>query len=834
MVGGILLGDWLAHSSPSLSSLDNGHQAQWLWSCALVLGLCALLCRWWARTLESPRLRRHLDWRHGSERPLLWLGIAALSCSLHLWHEVHSPGKRLAAQIPPSGCTIEAEGIVIEEPGERGHFRVRLDTTTMLGRQQQAGAKVIALWPMERTGYMKRPVVDISTLPRYGDRVRLKGMINLLQRTRNPGEFSKQKVWQREDIVAELSVRYREDAQIIGHDEGHWLIARSLELRHWMERTLAQGIEDEPEIVAVLESIVLGTQSDTPQELFDLFRYTGTIHLFSVSGLHVAMVAALSLFLFQALGVPRRWMLLAVLPMLWGYAFITGLAAATVRATTMATIALLGVALYRVALPWNTLGLAAIVILAVDTQQLFRAGFQLSFLLVAALLVGVRPVNNRLLPLAQPDPFLPPRLWSRTIRARVWAWKHAAGALSVSLVAWVASIPLTLYYFRLFSPSSVPANLVAGVLSWVILALSLASAAAGVVCTWLSVTLNNANWLFTKALLGGLAFFANLPWAHRYVELPSVEPTPLCAIQVFDLAGGGATVLHLDMNGERRTWMLDCGSSAAFRWTVLPYLRERGVNRLDGVLLTHGDSAHISGSVDLLAEMPVGEVLDAPLRDRSLHRRKVHSLLAAGDRGKAIVRRGDKVTLAPGATLHILFPPSPMPPTGLPLRTADDKAIVARLDIEIPTKRGRHGELRGEPTVRRLLFTSDAGFGTEEWLRENAAAGELQADVVIKGRHTADYSGTPAFLHAVRPQLVVASGAPFPAEQRIDERWAAKLEASGVKLLRQDQSGAVRLAIDHDGTLRAHGFLDKEGYSFDGTSSPSSSSNSSISSSPSQ
>jgi competence protein ComEC len=232
--------------------------------------------------------------------------------------------------------------------------------------------------------------------------------------------------------------------------------------------------------------------------------------------------------------------------------------------------------------------------------------------------------------------------------------------------------------------------------------------------------------------------------------------------------------------------MVDCGSASAFTYAVCPYLRSRGVTRLDGLVLTHGDAQHIGGTTELLSELDPAEVVDSPLRDRSSTRKALHAALEASGLGKTLVARGDVLTLAPGVVLRVLFPPP-----GYVAGLADDKALVLRLDAD----------------GKRLLLSSDAGFLTETWLLENAPADELRCDVWIKQRHHSDFSGTPDFLAAARPSVIVASGAETPAEAERDAAWAAEVEARGIRLLRQDATGAVHVALDARGHWTAEPFL---------------------------
>ena len=182
----------------------------------------------------------------------------------------------------------------------------------------------------------------------------------------------------------------------------------------------------------------------------------------------------------------------------------------------------------------------------------------------------------------------------------------------------------------------------------------------------------------------------------------------------------------------------------------------------------------------------MAEVIDTPPRDRSSYRRALHASLEAAGKGKALVARGDTLTLAPGVVLHVLFPPE-----GFRASCADDQALVLRLDA----------------AGRRILLSSDAGFLTENWLLENAPPEALRSDLWIKQMHANDFSGTPDFIQAVRPSVIVASSTAFPPEEQIKEEWAAQVEALGIRLLRQDRTGAVRITLDTHGAWQAEPFL---------------------------
>jgi beta-lactamase superfamily II metal-dependent hydrolase len=219
---------------------------------------------------------------------------------------------------------------------------------------------------------------------------------------------------------------------------------------------------------------------------------------------------------------------------------------------------------------------------------------------------------------------------------------------------------------------------------------------------------------------------------------------------------------------------------------VRDYLHWAGVNRLSGLFLTHGDSLHIGGTLELLNDFPKTQVFDNPAPDRSaLHRRLFlmdSELKKRGLKYSSLVA-GQRLHLAHGVGAVVLFPPP-----GFAGNNADDQTFVIRLSIAPATF---------------VLLMSDSGAETEQALLSNGM--ELHSDILIKGQHHSAASGSGAFLNAVRPQLIIATSQDSPEHERISENWADEVRARGIKLFRQDETGAVELGFrGNEWTARAY------------------------------
>ena len=98
---------------------------------------------------------------------------------------------------------------------------------------------------------------------------------------------------------------------------------------------------------------------------------------------------------------------------------------------------------------------------------------------------------------------------------------------------------------------------------------------------------------------------------------------------------------------------------------------------------------------------------------------------------------------------------------------------------------------------------SDNGEETERALLSNGS--KLQSDILVKGQHSSGSSGSAPLLDAVRPRLIIATSREFPEHERISDEWAEQLRARGIKLFRQDETGAVELKFSgNEWTARAY------------------------------
>ncbi len=651
-----------------------------------------------------------------------WLVLAASFYALHLFNLRPPSALALASRLGSNPTLVRATGLIIDEPRNREpsrfyRFTLQLEEIVIADTLMRCRAQVVVAWPNES--------------PAYGDRIEVTGSASNVAPPRNPGQFDLAGWLKRRGILSEIVVRDARDGRIVEATGGNWLIALSHRFRKWTQRQLRTDLEDDDRVAAIISSMVLGTQDEAADQLAESFRQTGTFHLFAVSGFNVAILALLVQQLLQPFGLHRgKFSPVIIIPILVFYALVTGLGASSVRATMMAAVLLAAAWSDRPARLLNSLGAAALMILAWDTNQLFNAGFQLSFFVVFSLLALAERINGRLQSLGAPDPFLPRGLLPRW---RVWGDKarlQVTALLAASLAAWAGSTPLMLYHFHYLTPIGVLANLVAVPLATIILGLGILSLLGAWASTTWAALINNTNWLVTKLLLASTNFFAAIPGGHFHCALPQIGAKPDCEIVVHDFERSSAIVVR----AGRETWLLGCGHGSDFERGLRPVLYARGLDRVSGLVVTEPTTAHLGAIDELLRQLPPDCVVDSPLAPRLPDRQRLHRALAESRQGKSIHWHGQSIPLgASGIVLQVLHPPA-----GLERRVSDDQALVLRLQLT---------------DGRRVLFMGDSGFATERWLIENEA--DLSSDVLVLGRHSRDLTGTPEFVRRVAPKWIV-------------------------------------------------------------------------------
>ncbi len=291
--------------------------------------------------------------------------------------------------------------------------------------------------------------------PIRGSRLRVRGVLDKVPAAAKPYSF--------EGYLSDVGVNFRVSRGDVLGEEGvpgryRRFCARAESRFHAI---LGLGIERRrPDLAAVLRAMMLGQTGEMSASQNLLFLQSGTLHLFAISGLHIVAIALAIHGILASLRIPHVLRFFLGSLALWLYVDITGAAPSAVRALLMVGFVELALLIRRGINPLATLTTAWVIVLAVAPLQFFTASFQMSYGIVAALLLVGVPLFEAWKSAWRPFEGIPEAGRSSPRRFAAWLGGHllssAALGASASLVGLVAGIA----FFRLFTPGSMLINVV--------------------------------------------------------------------------------------------------------------------------------------------------------------------------------------------------------------------------------------------------------------------------------------------------------------------------------------------------------------------------------------
>ena len=246
----------------------------------------------------------------------------------------------------------------------------------------------------------------------------------------------------------------------------------------------------------LLGGLLLGQRYMVSEKLLNIFRCTNTVHILAISGLHVGFIGFILIGVLRLLFVPRKITgILTILGVIL-YVSIVGWRPPAFRAGIIFCVFFIGLILDKAIDLINSLFFAALVILLIMPQTLFKPGFQLSFIIVFSLML-MAPV--------------------------IAGFKgYILQALGVSTVAWLSSLPIIAYYFGIISPISILANIIVVPVIGLVIALGFTSVFLGQAYLPLSGVFNCANYYLLKGMIWFVRLLAHIPYGYFYIRKFSV------------------------------------------------------------------------------------------------------------------------------------------------------------------------------------------------------------------------------------------------------------------------------------------------------------------------
>ncbi len=745
-----------------------------------------------------------------SRRPLFLISICVLLIFyiLNLLHVPLLPESReekaLSSRIS-AGAYVTVSGTV-RESTDRGDYGVLLlkNTSCILN---------------ENTFSITGIRITQSTYShlKVGCFVTLSGILKPVQGATNDGQFDLASYYRVQGIDYTMK-----DPEILSIGSSYAPVREGLaSLREQANTWILQAFSSD--VSGILCAMLTGDRTYLEPDTRDLWQSGGITHMLAISGLHLSILGMGLYKLLKRLRLPEQPAGILSLLLLLSYTILTGLSVSSLRAFLMFSLFLLSKSVGRTYDPLTALGLSALLILLENPYYLAYSGFRFSFLAAAVCITAASR--------------------SRTTSALLLYLFLLPEVLSSYYCLPIFGIPINLIAVPLL-----PVILVSGIAGMLGSALMGASAAAsygadtsliallsGLNASGGPFALSSLHFLVTlpavlliRLTRTLLTFTASLPISGLITGSPGIPQTLLFFVLLFlfrhllekyrnspkkllvlllvpvlifvlcfhvpdrslridflDVGQGDCAVIR---TSEDAVILVDCGSSTDYEVgdrVALTFLEKQGIRRIDLMLLTHADSDHTSGAVEILEEirdhrtsMQVGALVLPVLKDES-ENADLLTLAEACSISVIYVQRGESFSVG-GLSLKIL---NPIPALETSPPDANGQCIVFGL---------HYGEFDA-------LFTGDIYGESEEALTEFLTR-EGATYELLKVAHHGSRKSTPAeFLSAVRPAVAVIS---VGEENRYGHPGAellARLKESGAEIRRTDECGQISVRTDGTG-----------------------------------
>jgi competence protein ComEC len=635
-----------------------------------------------------------------------------------------------------------------------------------------------------------------------GFEIELTGRFIKGRERRNPGEFDYDDYLIAKGIQGIIIIDSLTNIKII--NEAPEIFSNTIfQVRKYVNNQIS--LKQNKETAALLRGLLLADRREIDQETKTQFINSGVVHVLAVSGLHVGFIALIFIILFGRFNIYLR-SVLTIIGLLF-FMLLTGVPPSVFRATVMALVIIVAFLANRSTNIFNSLAIAALLILIINPDEIYSPGFQLSFSAVIAIGV-IYPIILRLI-----NRF---NVQSKFVR-------YVLLFMAVSFAAQIGTLPFTIIYFGKLSVVAFAANLIVIPAIGIILSLSIATITIGSIFPSIAFYYAATNDLITWLMLNLIKITGELSFSHftitgysiydsmvfyffislfiyfigrfktklaivflllftisniilfSFLDDEELLPENQLSVLMVDVGQGDSFIIKFPNN---KTALIDAGEATIYfdngERVILPLLNYLGIEKIDYGFVSHLDLDHYGGFVSLILDDRIGEIYK-PALDTSLTKDfKFEKFLSNKNIPcKYYVRQSLEIG---NCKVYILT----------------DKEESEFFNL---SSNNRSGILKIVYGKSSFLFTGDAEIRVEDILINNYQS-FLDVDVLKVGHHGSKTCTSDEFLKFTSPKYALISAGLKNKFGHPHENVITKFNSNNVKILRTDKNGAVLLVSD--------------------------------------
>ena len=623
---------------------------------------------------------------------------------------------------------------------------------------------------------------DVEKLE-YGSIIKINAQYTEATRDRNYGGFNYKTYLRTKKIYGIFNV---EDVEIVKNGSDNIII----KLRKYIKSKLREKLKKENSELAI--SLIVGDRSHISSEVEDNFKKANLMHMLAISGAHFSYVILIATFISNRLQHKRLGQLIQIIAIIF-FMNLTGNTASVVRAGIMSILLIGSSICKRQNDSLNNIAISAIIQIINNPYIIFDSGFMLSYSGVLGIILFYKKISEHI------------------------HFKSIALTISANIFI----IPIMIYNFHTISGSFIISNICASWLLGIIIILEFISLCIPIKLLYMILD------LLIMMLRKIAEICANIPFAQMYVPRYAIFFVIViyilifcrklkCKKYVYSFLTIGASILLIvnftDVYQDRMrinfidvgqgdsclirykgtNIMIDSGGSLSknkdgksydIGENVLNnYLLNRGITRLDYIMVSHFDEDHSQGFIFLLKNMKVKNVIISEQYKTSSIYEQFKQICKKQNIQIIYVRSGDEIRIKDLA-FKILHPKSKE--NQISENPLNNNAIVCMVKYK----------------NRRILFTGDIEKVAENEMVKEYTNG-LKADILKVGHHGSKTSTTKEFLDFINPSVALIGVGQNNKFGHPNEDVIKRLEEKNIQIYRTDEMGEISVIIDKNGKIK--------------------------------
>lgn len=672
------------------------------------------------------------------------------------------------------------------------------------------------------SGMVRVQVAGVVLDLKSGDNVQMYCWLDKFKEPTNPGQFNTKKYLARKNVFVAASVKTRESIELLKVKDPKNSVAKiRRKLRTAATQALLGNLSEDDRNRGLLEALLLGYRSNIDGDTYAAFAKTGLLHFISLSGMHLGILVTIIWWFAKTAGLDKPAKAIVCTAAVIIFLLVVPTRPATLRAAVICFVFFGSVIFRRHSSHLNSLSLAAIILLLIRPTGVFEAGWQLSFCSVLGIILFTEHINFGLYKKITEFSSSSDKIRTkRKLGILKFPGMFLLNLFSTGLAAWLGSAGVLLYHFHSINPLTsvwtviafplVGLILIIGFLKIIVAALLPTLAAAlGLMVGMFADSLiwlvgQIADWNISEILIGSvnlpviicyyaIVTFIFIPYLRGTVLKKTISVAAVFALIVFlsvtkfqrtytdklvltalDVGHGQAVLAQIP---PKTNILFDAGSlykSDIGGRIVTPFLRYKGISKVDAIVISHNDIDHINAIPEIARDVKVGGVYandaffskadpwaTAKLLTTSLRQRNIQ-----------IQRIGENLKVKSDAEIKLLWP----------LDQSESASKLSHNDTSQVTMIEYAG--------RKILLCSDIeNFAQKELMRLYPS---LKVDVVVVPHHGSTKTGHPDFLASLGVETLIYS---------CGQRQYQSQEKNLAGNLYTAQGGAISVSIRKDGKV---------------------------------